>query len=72
METQLTSKEIDSIDIYPYTEFLLDEYNDSIEKSQKYLKHYGKDISYLGDYIDNFMCFYYDYNQIEQLYKLLR
>ena len=72
LETQLTSKEIDSIDIYPYTEFLLDEYNDSIEKSQKYLKHYGKDISYLGDYIDNFMCFYYDYNQIEEGYKLLR
>ena len=72
LESQLTSKEIEKIDIYPYTEFLLDEYNDSIEKCQKYLKHYGKEINYLGDYVGNFICFYYDYNQIEEGYKLLR
>ena len=31
-----------------------------------------KDVSYLGDYIGNFMCFYYDYNQIEEGYRMLR
>lgn len=72
IESQLTLKEINKIDIYPYTEFLLSEYNDDIVRSQKYLKHYSKDISYLGDYVDNFMCYYYDYNQIEEGYRLLR
>ena len=72
IESQLTLKDIKKLDIYPYTEFLLNEYNDNIERKQKYLKHYCKDVSYLGDYLDNFMCFYYDYNQIEEGYKLLR
>ena len=72
LESQLTIKEIDSIDIYPYTEFLLEDNKKDIVKSQKYLKHYAKDISYLGDYIGNYMCFYYDYNQIEEGYRLLR
>ena len=72
VDNQLSISNVDSIDIYPYSEFLLNEYKDGIERKQKYLKHYAKDISGLWNYLDNFMCFYYDYNQIEEGYKLLR
>ena len=72
IDTQLSTDNIDNIVINPYSEFLLSEYNDNIERKQKYLKYYSKDISGLWDYLDNFMCFYYDYNQIEEGYKLLR
>ena len=72
VDTQLSTKSIDSIDINPYSEFLLNKYNDDIVRKQKYLKYYSKDISGLWDYLDNYMCFYYDYNQIEEGYNLLR
>lgn len=72
LDTQLSLDSVDNIDIYPYTEFLVDELNDSISKKQKYLKHYSKEISSLWDYTGRFMCFYYDYNQIEEGYRLLR
>ena len=72
LENQLTLDEVDSIEIYPYTEFLLNECKDGIDKKHKYLKHYAGDISSLWAYVGNFMCFYYDYNQIEEGYRLLR
>ena len=72
LESQLSKEEIDSVDIYPYTEFLLDEYNDDIVEKQKYLKHYAKEISSLWDYVGGFKIFYYDYNQIEEGYRMLR
>ena len=72
VESQLSLKELDFIDIYPYTEFLLNENKEGIDKKQKYLKHYAKEISSLWDYSGNFMCFYYDYNQIEEGYRMLR
>jgi len=72
MESQLTIDTIGSLDIYPYTEFLLEEDKDDVVRSQKYLKHYSKEISYLGNYIGNFLCLYYDYNQIDEGYRLLR
>ena len=72
LETQLTKTELDSIEIYPYTEFLLNEYKDSIIRKQKYLKNYSKDISSLWEYVNCNVCFYYDYNQIEEGYRLLR
>ena len=72
VESQLSKEDIHSIDIYPYTEFLLDEYRDGIDKKQKYLLHYVKEISSLWDYIGKFKVFYYDYNQIEDGYRLLR
>ena len=71
VETQLSSDEIDEIDIYPYTEFLLDEYDNDIIRRQKYLKYYAKEINGLWDYVDNKICFYYDYNQSRDGYKLL-
>ena len=72
LESQLSLNEIESIDIYPYTEFLINESYDGIDKKQKYLKHYAKEISSLWEYIGGYMCFYYDYNQIEEGYRLLR
>ena len=71
IDSQLSIESVDKISIYPYTEFLLDDYFDGIDRSQKYLKYYGKDIGFLGDYVDNNMIFYYDYNQICEGYKLL-
>lgn len=72
LETQLSSKSIEKIDIYPYSEFLLEKYDDTISRKQKYLKHYAKDVSGLWDYLSSSICFYYDYNQIEEGYRILR
>lgn len=72
IDTQLTIKDIDSIEIYPYSEFLID--NDSSEeviRKQKYLKYYSKNISNISEYMGDFICFWYDYNQIMVSYKLL-
>ncbi len=72
VETQLSKESIDEIFIYPYCEFLLNEYEDGINRKQKYLKHYAKEVCSIGDYVSSFLCFYYDYNQIEEGYRLLR
>ena len=72
LDTQLSLNTIDNVDIYPFNEFLVDEIKDGMDKKQKYLKHYSKEISSLWDYVGKFMCFYYDYNQIEEGYRLLR
>lgn len=72
LESQLSIDNIDSVDIYPFTEFLVDGHVDGINNKQKYLRYYSKDISSLWDYVGKYMCFYYDYNQIEEGYKLLR
>ena len=71
LESQLSKDTIELVDIYPYSEFLLNEYREGIDKKQKYLKHYSKEISSLWNYLGKFMCFYYDYNQIEEGYRLL-
>ena len=72
LESQLSKEEVANVDIYPYTEFLLDEYKDGTDKKQKYLKHYAKEISSLWEYVGGFKVFYYDYNQIEEGYRMLR
>ena len=69
---QLSYKEIHKVDIYPYSEFLLDNYEKCDEKKQKYLPYYSNEVSGLWNYLDSFMCFYYDYNQIYEAYKILR
>ena len=72
VESQLSLESIDSIEICPYTEFLLEKYSDDISRKQKYLKHYSDKVAGLWDYVQSFLCFYYDYNQIEEGYRLLR
>ena len=71
-QLSIDNSNVDSIEIYPYTEFLLTSYSDDVVRKQKYLKHYSDEVSGLWDYVDKFLCFYYDYNQIEEGYKLLR
>ena len=72
VDTQISSEKQDKITIYPYTEFLLESYDENVDRHQKYLKHYANNISSLYDYIDDGICFYYDYTQITTSYKLLR
>lgn len=72
VDTQLTNLEIDNINIYPYTEFLIDNMNDDVIRKQKYLKYYSNDITNICGYLDDYICFWYDYNQIMTSYKLLR
>lgn len=72
IDSQLSIGNVDEVDIYPYTEFLVEDMSDGISKKQKYLKHYAKEISSLWEYSGSYMCFWYDYNQIEAGYRLLR
>ena len=72
VETQLTTKEIKEINIFPYTEFILSEEKDDIERKQKYLQYYSDKISGIWDYVNNNICFYYDYGQLINSYYLLR
>ena len=71
-DDQLTINELNEVGIYPFSEFLIDNYNDDIINKQKYLKHYSNNISFVGNYLNNYICFWYDYNQIEISYNLLR
>ena len=71
VDTQLSLKEIDEVTIYPFTEFILDDYKDEIDRKQKYLKHYSKDISMISDYLDDPVVYYYDYNMILTSYSML-
>ena len=74
VDSQISSNLVDEIDIYPYSEFLLSikSVDDVMQKKQKYLKYYSDQIGSLWDYMGKYMCFYYDYNQIEEGYKILR
>ena len=72
IDSQISADSVENVDIYPYSEFLLNDKCNDIQKKQKYLKYYSKKIGSLWDFLDGYMCFYYDYNQIEEGYKLLR
>ena len=71
VETQLSLSEIDEITIYPFTEFILDKYDDKMIRKQKYLANYANDISCISDYLNNGIVCYYDYNTILNSYSLL-
>ena len=53
----------------PTSEFLLNKYDEDIVRKQKYLKHYANDIESLSDYMNDYVCFYYDYSQIKASYE---
>ena len=73
LDSQLSNEEINSIDIYPFTEFLIDsKIDDNVIRKQKYLLNYLDKVSGIWDYLDNAILFYYDYNQIITSYGLLR
>lgn len=73
LEDQISNTSIDSVKIYPYTEFLIDgKIGDNIIRKQKYLLNYSDSVSGLWDYVSDSVIFYYDYNQIINSYSLLR
>ena len=71
VESQLTLDELDNVTISPFSEFLLDKYNDDVIRKQKYLQYYSSNISILSDYINNGIICYYDYNTLLSSYSLL-
>ena len=71
IDTQISISEIDSVTIFPYSEFLLmDNQGDAI-RSQKYLKHYNGIVANISDYLDNPVVYYYDYRVILNSYGML-
>ena len=74
LDSQISSDSINTISIYPFTEFLLDNKLDVDSKmcKQKYLPHYSRDIQGIWNYLYNCTLIYYDYNQIISAYRLLR
>ena len=70
VETQLSLKEINEVTIYPFTEFILDEYNENIIKKQKYLANYSE-ASIISEYFDKPIIVNYDYNTLLNSYELL-
>ena len=71
IDTQLSNQEISEFTIYPYTEFLLDEYEETVIRKQKYLKNYNNCVSWIGEYLEDVRVFYYDYNVLLNSYGLL-
>ena len=71
VDTQLSLEEIDEVTISPFTEFILENYDDGIVRKQKYLKHYSKEVSMISDYLNDMVVYYYDYNMILNSYSLL-
>ena len=71
VESQLSLDEINEVTIYPFTEFLLDKYDDNIIRKQKFLYHYSNDISMISNYLDDPIIVYYDYNTLFNSYSLL-
>ena len=71
VESQLSLDEIDEVMIYPFTEFILDKYDEGIERKQKYLAHYSNNISSIMGYFDKGIVCYYDYDMLVKSYELL-
>ena len=71
VETQLSTEEVSSVEINPFTEFILDNYNDDMIRKQKYLPNYCNDVKKISDYLDDGIVCYCDYNSIMNSYSLL-
>lgn len=71
-DTQKTIKEESCCEIYPNSEFLVDDYFDNDHNNQKYLKQLsGGKIESLYDYLDNPITVFKNYTQIEVSYKTM-
>ena len=71
IDSQLSLEEMDEVNIYPFTEFLLSEYKDDMIRKQKYLKNYSDNVSMISEYLDNPIVYYYNYNTVLHSYSLL-
>ena len=67
-ETQKSIEEIDEIEIYPASEYLL-ENNDNIDNKQHLISIYNKKVSSIIDYLSDVLLFIKDYPQIKNLLK---
>ena len=70
-ENQKTLREIDSIEIYPNTEFLPDEYEEGVN-NQKYLRMLSDAISSISEYLDNPTTVFKNIKQIESAHLFLQ
>ena len=70
-ESQKTIKEVDSISIYPYTEFLIDK-NDDLTFEQKNLPLLSNNIENISNYLDNPLFVFRNYDDILNNVDLLR
>lgn len=62
--SQKTIKEIEKIEIKPYTEFLIEKEIELEDENQKNLPYYNKEISNIVDYLDKPIVVFKDYSQI--------
>ena len=71
-ENQKTIKELDKCEIYPNTEFLVDNYFNVEKNNQKYLyKLLNGKVESIYNYLDNPIIVFKDYSQIEINYKTM-
>lgn len=71
-DTQKTIREINACDIYPNSEFLIDNYFDTELNNQKYLKQLSNgNISSIYDYLDEPITVFKNYKQMETSYKVM-
>ncbi len=73
-ENQKSIEEIKEVTIYPYTEFLLDDYSQLNEKErkQKYLKNYLKTTKNIADYLNNPIIIVKDYTMLQNIYNKMQ
>ena len=70
-ETQKSIEEIENIEIYPASEYLL-ENNDNLLNKQHLLSVYNKEVASILDYLDKPLLFIKDYPQINNLLKEIK
>ena len=70
VETQLSLNEINEITIHPFTEFILNDYDNNMIRKQKFLASYA-DVSMIMEYLDNPIVCFHDYNTLLNSYSLL-
>ena len=71
VETQLSLKDVSEVTIYPFTEFILDKYDDKMIRKQKYLPKYLSKVESISNYFDDGIVCYYDYSTLLNSYSLL-
>ena len=68
--TQKSIESIDSITVYPYSEFLIEKGEiESLENKQKYLPKFNKTVSNIYEYLEDNISIFVNYNQIEVSFK---
>lgn len=70
-ETQKSIEDIETIEIYPASEYLL-ENDDNLENKQHLISVYNKNVSSIIDYLPNSLLFIKDYPQIKNLLKEIK